>query len=439
MCVGACRAHSARRGPDAPSEATKRRAYESFMAAQRAATTRESACLSCAQRLLPVDAVLLPLDFASFAVLKPSELQAPIKAHYENSTPQNRLPHGLMTHAAAMTNASGQSALRDMATHAHVCATCHNALTKKPPTLPRAALANDNATGIIPDELRDLTLAERRAIALVSVRATILRCAPNTSQLAMHGHVLFFEAQPLDVDDETLTRGAARELPLPRAHHEALAYVVFAGNLTPAAKTLALKEYTVRTAKLRAALAFLRRHNPLYNTVVVNQQRIDELANAPLCTSPESTIDALVAANEDDQSIATRGEDVTIGGGALVAALDRDGREVDADSPHAVLRYTVSESVAIMPIVPPTGSAAANTLRERIRSIAQGDSSSSSNDGNNGALHVVNRTGALCREHRWRILAFPWLFPYGLGDPANKQRRVALHETDADVSLLLRW
>ena len=95
--------------PDAPSEATKRRAYESFMAAQRAAMTRESACLSCAQRLLPVDAVLLPLDFAGFAVLKPSELQAPIEAHYENATPQNRLPHGLMMHAAAMTNASGQS------------------------------------------------------------------------------------------------------------------------------------------------------------------------------------------------------------------------------------------------------------------------------------------------------------------------------------------
>lgn len=65
------------------------------------------------------------------------------------------------------------------------------------------------------------------------------------------------------------------------------------------------------------------------------------------------------------------------------------------------------------------------------------DRAGAANDDN--SIHIVNRSGALFTGKQWRLYAFPWQFPYGIGDTGNKDRRVAFGETDADVQLLQRW
>lgn len=350
--------------PAATSAATTKQAFDAFTERERERVSRPmSACVSCALRVWPQDCTLVSLDFAGLRMLTPTARQAPIAEQYENAVPSNVLPPGLMTCVDAMANASGDKATRELATHAVVCTKCYNALSAS--KLPQASLANDNATGRVPLELQNLTLAERRAICLVVMNASILRCSLESTQRKMHGHAVYFRSQPIDFSLFV----PATELPLPRDRLDVLAFVVFSSNLTSAAKVLAMKEYEVRVDKVHAALKWLCAHNPLYKDVVINEANIAALAVAPVCVVPPEVVNDLNAANEDDQSIAPRGEGVAIGGGGIVAAIDVHGNAVAIDSADAALQYTRSESAAMAAEEVPSAGDATNLLREQVERL----------------------------------------------------------------------
>ena len=166
-----------------------------------------------------------------------------------------------------------------------------------------------------------------------------------------------------------------------------------------------------------------------HRNIRINDVNLNDLGNAPVCTQITEPAIAAAAADEDNNAYATRGEGVTMGGGAVVAAMAADGASVPAGDARAVLTHTVSESAAFETTSTVSAQQQTALLRARVERLATG--------ANETAPHFVSRTGALFKQSHWRPLAFPWHFPYGVGDSVCSTRRVAISETEADRSLLL--
>lgn len=166
------------------------------------------------------------------------------------------------------------------------CRFCYRTLTKK--VLPRCALANRMFLGEVPDCLKDLTVVEEAMIARRRAKCWIIhlndvgagvhttdRGASHgarlpTTQRGMKGHIIVYPSNPQNIGSV-----------LPPSMEETVTpmCVVFVGSTRPSPEWLSTKAkpLIIRREKVRAALLWLKEHNPLYSDVTINHQVLNEL------------------------------------------------------------------------------------------------------------------------------------------------------------------
>ncbi|TCD59755.1 hypothetical protein EIP91_011575, partial [Steccherinum ochraceum] len=151
---------------------------------------------------------------------------------------------------------------------------CHNCLRRN--VVPPLSLANRNYLGPVPPELEDLTFIEEAMIALCRAKSCIVQLSdvsgnglPN-KQRGMKGNIIIYPQHP-----ERL----ATVLPPTIDEVVAPICVIFVGSSPPTAEWLLkkAKPLTVRRDKIRAALLWLKQHNPLYHSFTIDEARIATL------------------------------------------------------------------------------------------------------------------------------------------------------------------
>ncbi len=157
-----------------------------------------------------------------------------------------------------------------------ICGICLRYLQQS--KLPPLAIANGLDIGQPPSDLPQLTYAEEILVARVRVRAVILKIVnekigdSSTNQRKLRGHVISFPQNTQSVCDI---------LPIPPAALVESIKIVFIGSeSSPETMQEALKKaktVTVRKAVVLSWLKFLKKSNPLYADVTIDETRLENL------------------------------------------------------------------------------------------------------------------------------------------------------------------
>jgi hypothetical protein len=157
-----------------------------------------------------------------------------------------------------------------------LCGSCYGTLKKgKPPKFSAMNGVNVTMCQDYPPELEDLTLTEEYAIARSHPIGTVLKLKPNglshsAAYNGIRGHIVTIPQNPgplLDI------------LPSPKLQfHDSIA-IVWTGSRAPTIDDL--KPFAeVRKDKVIRALLWLCEHNPLYKSVRINHELIDQWAES---------------------------------------------------------------------------------------------------------------------------------------------------------------
>jgi hypothetical protein len=172
----------------------------------------------------------------------------------------------------------GLSANKRSMIHCNVCTECWLALSKE--KVPKFSIANKVWLGDVPIELQGLTLPEQRLISIYRHNSCIVKLHSSfhttaTAQSAIKGNCISFPQDVVNI---------ASSLPLELNDLCDSLKIIFIGCHAPERKQLK-HILTVRKKKVSDALRWLRQNNPLYHTVVIDQERIDQL---PVDDVPDS-------------------------------------------------------------------------------------------------------------------------------------------------------
>jgi hypothetical protein len=158
-----------------------------------------------------------------------------------------------------------------------ICAECESHL--KSNKVPPLSLANGMWVGKVPQELKDLTLPERLMISKYFPSAYVFKLYPkqgaagwDSSQLqsGMKGNVSTYRLDPSQVADMI----DGRLLPHPPKVLAAVIAVTFVSSNRRSVKSLP-KVLRVRREKIRQALLWLQKNNPLYKDIVISEERLN--------------------------------------------------------------------------------------------------------------------------------------------------------------------
>ena len=154
------------------------------------------------------------------------------------------------------------------------CKDCYSHIRKS--KTPPLSLANNLLLGDVPPELQALTVVEesmiarcRAKICIIQLKAQENSVLPN-AQRALHGHIIIYPQKPdnlLHVLPPTINEAC---IPI---------CVVFVGSRPPSQQWLRekAKPLIVRRERVRTALLWLKKHNPLYRDVIVDEQTLKDL------------------------------------------------------------------------------------------------------------------------------------------------------------------
>lgn len=154
---------------------------------------------------------------------------------------------------------------------------------------PSLAIANLNFLGCVPQELRDLTFIKEQIVALCRAKCTIVHlkdsserenssgrnndffdsCSPN-DQWGFKEHIIVYPQQP---------GKAVSILPPPVQDIVNPVCIIFVGSKAPTLEWLRkkAKPLVVQQDKVRAALYWLKAHNPLYKDVQISEPHLAAL------------------------------------------------------------------------------------------------------------------------------------------------------------------
>ena len=155
-----------------------------------------------------------------------------------------------------------------------LCTPCSRSLHKH--TLPKHALANKLYLGPVPEELKDLTMVEEGMIARARAKSWIVKLQEQgdstlpTAQRGLKGHTIIYPQQPENLPSV---------LPPPADDMLAVICVIFVGSSKLTAEWLRekAKPLVVRRDKVYKALRWLKRNNPLYGAVQIDDENLRTL------------------------------------------------------------------------------------------------------------------------------------------------------------------
>ncbi|KAJ7931878.1 hypothetical protein B0H13DRAFT_1459951, partial [Mycena leptocephala] len=161
-----------------------------------------------------------------------------------------------------------------------LCKPCHSALKKN--KLPALALANKTFLGPVPNELRNLTIIEEAMIARCRSKCWIIQLKEENQDLELqntqrgiHGHVIIYPQQPSKIAD--ILPPSVEEITEPIC-------VLFVGSSRPTPEWLRehAKPLAVNATRVRNALEWLKKHNPLYRDIKINEDCLRQLEENPV-------------------------------------------------------------------------------------------------------------------------------------------------------------
>jgi hypothetical protein len=223
-----------------------------------------SVCVACAGRFWSGDTEVVKLDD-----LKKNQRLVPTHSH-----PEHVLTDGMLLHLTSVqTDAKGFS----------VVSLCNNCLSylrrhKTPPL----SLANGLWIGDVPLELKILTLPERVLIARFFPAAYIVKLYPKKKGARFWANASFHcglrgnvSTYRLNTDDIAAMVGD-NVLPPPASILAATIGVTFVGPKNVPQKTMP-GFLRVNRNRVRQALRWLKRYNPVYREIRISESRLEEL------------------------------------------------------------------------------------------------------------------------------------------------------------------
>jgi hypothetical protein len=298
-----------------------------------------------------------------------------------------------------------------------LCQTCFDALDKgKIPKFSAMNAVNVTMCQRYPAELEDLTLIEEYAIARSHPIAAILKLKPNgmqnpTAYNGIRGHIVTLPQNPgplLDI------------LPSPGLHFYDRIGIVWTGKTKPTIEDLR-PFVEVRKEKVIRALLWLCENNPLYESVQINHDLIDQWTESFV---PRVLEEAVVHVPEDNDS----GERGTYSGDMEGLAENDLHNALDDMADGRIASGAVYSDVEGQRLNPELKMVMA--LTEMMNE--QQESTSNAHVGQTEGKPVITWTGgdrnALMNDYEDRDFftsAFPTLFPFGIGGhmPLPTERR----------------
>ena len=307
-----------------------------------------------------------------------------------------------------------------------LCKKCASTLRQH--KLPPLALANRTFLGPIPPELAELTAVEESMVALCRAKCWILQLREEEKktdrrnvlpqmfkpklpgvQRGVKGHIIIQPQHPDCIESILPLRMEDAAKPI---------CVIFVGASRPSKEWLQkhAKPLCVRRDKVHAALLWLKRNNPLYHDVHVDEQRIQDLPEDDIIpVEPE-----LVARSEAQDMLMSRYDNVDPNTEDEVIdnelrerdILDKDGDMLYTSQDTASSRKPAYESVVITDV---DGNAPPDKLRAAaIRHFKRGGG------------HLEMPHDNLPQNEYFNPVLFPkvypTLFPYGIGGFEDKRR-----------------
>lgn len=161
-----------------------------------------------------------------------------------------------------------------------LCKSCHSYLKRK--KMPALSLANRTFLGAVPSELKDLTVIEEAMIARCRSKCWILQLKADNDDVVLQsmqrgikGHIIIYPQQPSKVAD--VLPPSIEEITAPVC-------VLFVGSSAPTPEWLRehAKPLAVNATRVRSALLWLKRHNPLYRDIKINEECLQQLEENPV-------------------------------------------------------------------------------------------------------------------------------------------------------------
>lgn len=151
----------------------------------------------------------------------------------------------------------------------NICLKCFNSLKRKIPVTPDFSIANDCFIGDVPEELQNLTIPEEHLILLYRHNKCIIKIQArtydaSTRQSKISGNVIVFQQNIGSI---------AKILPFSQDSLCDSIKVVFVGSRPPL-KTDTSKLLRVRREKLKKALEWFIKNNPLYKDIQFSEKKI---------------------------------------------------------------------------------------------------------------------------------------------------------------------
>jgi len=200
---------------------------------------------------------------------------------------------------AALVDSTGISKYEDGKLFLKLCKPCFSSL--KGNKVPALSIANYNFLGVVPNELKDLTVVEEAMIARCRSKCWVIQLKEDNQDLAlphsqrgMHGHIIIYPQQ---------TSAIAKVLPPSLEDVCTPICVIFVGSSPPSKEWLRTKAkpLAVRREKVRNALIWLKQNNPLYKDVSINHSLLDSFEDESLIpvhiqhVLPDNNADSLTA------------------------------------------------------------------------------------------------------------------------------------------------
>ncbi|KAL4706339.1 hypothetical protein ACJJTC_016633 [Scirpophaga incertulas] len=147
-----------------------------------------------------------------------------------------------------------------------VCFRCKTHLTSNKNECPSKAYWNSLDPGVIPDEIKDLTLFEKRLLSRIKVFVRIVRLRGRFGQLGFKGQAILFGQ-----DLHEVTEALPNMLPISTQESGMVVVTEHLENIN------CTREFTVSRDRIFKALRWLIENNPLYQDVTVdNNVRIEQ-------------------------------------------------------------------------------------------------------------------------------------------------------------------
>jgi hypothetical protein len=173
---------------------------------------------------------------------------------------------------------------------------------------PRYSLANDLWIGEIPDCLANLTIAEELLIARAHPRCSVFKLFPrkgwagidpSTLQRGMRGNVTSYEMNVKDV--ASMVEGRLLPHPLSLLPNLIAVCIIGKGRISKNVLKHILK---VRRSHLRAALGWLKEHNPCHRDIEISEERLQAIPEDDVPDEIES-----ICRQETNEEVAERERD----------------------------------------------------------------------------------------------------------------------------------